>query len=423
MTKIRASKCEIREVSVDEERIFLNMYHYQEYAESRICYGLYYKNDLVCLMSFCKPRFNHFYSWELLRLCTKKDYQIYGGASKLFNYFLDENDVGNGIISYCNRDKFNGKVYKILGFRSNGITKGYHYEKDGKIIKRYQMQKNKNKKLENIQKTIEAFGGTYYKNLSEKENAERNGFKKIEDKIGQELFIFGDKARMYIYKIVFDDGKTYIGQHIQYNENDKYVTSSSYYKQGHNIKSKSILIEVNDRFTLDFMETVCILSDKAENGKNNVNGNKGNFIYNHPYNIGKQRNYKWSENTRSKFSETRKGHLTSEETKDKISKANKGKVRTEEMRKHISDAHKGYKMPEKQRKKISLSMKGGNQTSFKKGYNMNDETKAKISNSSTKYVYIEISTNECHTMKEWQEIYGYSRNKINNANKFKKELK
>ena len=104
MNKIRASKCTIMDVERSEEAEFLNSNHYQGYIPSPYCKGLYYNNELVCLMSFGKPRFNKNYDWELLRLCTKQNYTVYGGASKLFHSF----QLDGSIISYCNEDKFSG---------------------------------------------------------------------------------------------------------------------------------------------------------------------------------------------------------------------------------------------------------------------------------------------------------------------------
>lgn len=365
--KYRASKLTIREVTTTEERDFLEAYHYQGYFPSKLCFGLYDENELIELMSFGKPRFNHFYSWELLRLCTKADTIVYGGASKLFKHFLSLVDIGNGVLSYCNRDKFDGKVYKALGFVSNGIKKGYKYEKNGVVYHRSAFTRA----------ILEKLYPQYPRDLYTEADVMRlEGFTRIDDKIGQETFIFGDKAKMYVYKITFDDGKTYVGQHIQYKENDGYVTSSKY-AENHKIQNREILFYAKDRFTLDLIESVCILDDKA-NGTN-VNGNYGNYFFSHPCNVGIPRNYYWTDATREKFRKTMTGHTTSEETKEKISIANKGKVRTQEQREHISEAHKGYVMPEEQKQKISKSMKGGNSTSFKKGHTMSDEIRKKIS--------------------------------------------
>ncbi|QXO06016.1 hypothetical protein [Campylobacter phage CJLB-10] len=66
-----ARKCILKQVSKSEEKEFLNKNHLQGFTGSSICYGLYFNNELVCLMSFGKPRFTNKYDWELIRLCTK----------------------------------------------------------------------------------------------------------------------------------------------------------------------------------------------------------------------------------------------------------------------------------------------------------------------------------------------------------------
>lgn len=78
-------------------------------------------------MTFGKPRYNKNFNWELLRLCSHKDYIIIGGSNKLFGYFLKNND--GSIISYCDNSKFNGDVYLKLGFslRDFGKPKKHWY--------------------------------------------------------------------------------------------------------------------------------------------------------------------------------------------------------------------------------------------------------------------------------------------------------
>lgn len=108
--------CIVKIVPLNEEKEFLNNYHLQGYIKSELCLGLYYNNELIQLMSFCKSRFNKNYEYELLRLCTKYGYEVINGSNKLLNYFIN-NYKPKSIISYCNLDKFNGKVYEELGFK------------------------------------------------------------------------------------------------------------------------------------------------------------------------------------------------------------------------------------------------------------------------------------------------------------------
>ena len=113
--RIFARNCEVREVDLDTTNEFLNLYHLQNTCRNQeFRLGLYYNNELVEIMTFGTPRFNHNYQWELLRLCTRPDYVVVGGANKLFNYFIEHYNPSS-IISYCDDSKFSGNVYTHLG--------------------------------------------------------------------------------------------------------------------------------------------------------------------------------------------------------------------------------------------------------------------------------------------------------------------
>ena len=122
-TTLYARKCEIKEVSIKDANDFLNLYHLQgSLTKQTICLGLYYNNELIELMTFGKPRYNKNYEYELLRLCTHKDYRVTGGTQRLFKYFVD-NFKPESIISYCDISKFSGEVYDKLGFTLKSISK------------------------------------------------------------------------------------------------------------------------------------------------------------------------------------------------------------------------------------------------------------------------------------------------------------
>ena len=121
--QIYARNCEIKEISLKEANDFLNLYHLQNgVVKQEIRLGLYYRNNLVEVMTFGKPRYNKNYEYELLRLCTHKDYTITGGTQKLFKYFIEQYNPSS-IISYCDKSKFTGNVYGRLGFKLSGEAK------------------------------------------------------------------------------------------------------------------------------------------------------------------------------------------------------------------------------------------------------------------------------------------------------------
>lgn len=129
--KIYARKCEIKEVKPNEARIFLDENHIQGFVKSNLKFGLYYKDQLVSLMSF-----DHFEGrkkmendeWNLNRFCTKLNTNVIGGASKLLKYFIDNYNPLR-IVSYADKDLSNGSLYKILGF-----NKVYESKPDYKYI-------------------------------------------------------------------------------------------------------------------------------------------------------------------------------------------------------------------------------------------------------------------------------------------------
>ena len=96
--------------------------------------GLSLDNDIIQVMTFGKPRYNKNYQWELLRLCTKSNYIVIGGAEKLFKYFI-KNYNPESIISYCDNSKFRGDVYLNLGFNEQWATNPSKiWSKDDKYV-------------------------------------------------------------------------------------------------------------------------------------------------------------------------------------------------------------------------------------------------------------------------------------------------
>lgn len=81
-------------------------------------------------MTFGKPRYNKNYQYELLRL-SSSDKQVTGGSGRLFKYFIN-NYNPKSIISYCDNSKFNGEVYKKLGFELKDYGKPTCHWFDGK---------------------------------------------------------------------------------------------------------------------------------------------------------------------------------------------------------------------------------------------------------------------------------------------------
>ena len=130
-----ARKLEVKEVDKKECNEFLNNYHLQNTCNGQeIRLGLYKDNELIEIMTFGKPRYNKNYEWELLRLCTKPEYKVVGGAEKLFKHFIELVNP-KSIISYCDNSKFSGEVYTRLGFTQKGKpSPSLHWSKGSEHI-------------------------------------------------------------------------------------------------------------------------------------------------------------------------------------------------------------------------------------------------------------------------------------------------
>lgn len=143
--KIFARKCEIKEVGYEESSKFLEQNHIQGNCVSKIRLGLYYNEELVSLMTFCKQRFGKSREGvlELNRFCNKLDHVIVGAASKLFSYFIKKYEFTE-IISYADRSWSQGDLYYKLGFTFvEKCEPRYHYVVNGKRVNRENFQKYK----------------------------------------------------------------------------------------------------------------------------------------------------------------------------------------------------------------------------------------------------------------------------------------
>lgn len=122
-TNVYARNCEIRKIELAEANLFLEINHLQGGLRNQeYCYGLFFENKLVEVMTFGKPRYTKRYQYELLRLCTLNGVKVIGGANKLFKHFVDEVKP-ESIVSYCDNSKFNGEVYLKLEMKLVKQTK------------------------------------------------------------------------------------------------------------------------------------------------------------------------------------------------------------------------------------------------------------------------------------------------------------
>lgn len=175
----RKTTIEYIEDSVADE--FLNMYHLQGTVRNQlVCLGLFIGNELYSVMTFGIPRYTKKYQWELLRYATRFEYEIVGGAQKLFKHFIDDIQP-ESIVSYCDLSKFNGETYVRLGFkhlRDNTPNKIWS-KRDKKITDNLLRQLGYDK----------LFGTNYGKGTNNEQLMIQNGWRSVYD-CGQGVYVW-----------------------------------------------------------------------------------------------------------------------------------------------------------------------------------------------------------------------------------------
>ena len=327
MRKIRASKCEIREVPTSEQREFLNKNHVQGYTPCSLCLGLYLGDELVYLQSYGNVRRDniHYATWDMKRMCGPKDAYVYGGASKLLKYFLNNYDLGKGLVTYCDPEVFDGHTYEKIGFTLHHIcSDDYRYVKDGV---EYTKQHGKKSciwaRLKKENPDIEPFDVWKTKH-TEREMMEKLGYERVMHK-GLIAYVIMGEPKWYIYDIEIN-GYHYVGQHQYYKSlNDNYYGSGiilNNMQNKYNTKgNKTVLCYgLKNKIAADTAEKAYIEASRKKYGElhkggKNINiadgGQGGNFA-------------PWTEERKNKISESkRKSYSEHPELRQKISKARK----------------------------------------------------------------------------------------------------
>lgn len=179
--KIYARYCEVHSLDTVTADIFTSKNHLSGSCKGQFeNYGLYYGGELVMVMTFGSPRYNKKYDFELLRLCSKSDMNIVGGASKLFRRFI-QNNPGKSVISYCDASKFKGDVYEKLGMK-------YLYTSEPNVV----WSKGKKYVTSNLLRQRgydQLFGTSYGKGTSNEELMIENGWLPVCD-CGQKVYVY-----------------------------------------------------------------------------------------------------------------------------------------------------------------------------------------------------------------------------------------
>ncbi len=162
--KFYARECEVREVDTKEARNFESQHCFYGKRGASLNLGLYTKKEkngipagtLIMLYTFGKNFFGKDNSIEVLRVGTKRNANVSGGASKLLTYFLEHYPVlhmGGNVVPveklkfYSDYDHNIGGSMDQLGFQFVNYSKGgfmNYWVETGEIKSR---QPNKHKEV------------------------------------------------------------------------------------------------------------------------------------------------------------------------------------------------------------------------------------------------------------------------------------
>lgn len=130
---LHADDCTIKNTDIRLSEEFLSLNHLQGNCRSKYKYGLYYKEELVSLMTFSRHKDD---IYEIKRYCNKKNYKIIDSDEKLLTYFINKIKPKSVI---CNVDRIwsEDDFLKNFGFIHINDTKPDYTYVTGDGHKRY----------------------------------------------------------------------------------------------------------------------------------------------------------------------------------------------------------------------------------------------------------------------------------------------
>lgn len=122
LPSIMARKCEIMKIHNDIAKEFLERFHIQGYSNSTLSYGAYFKDILVGVMTFTKTGEEG--KWVLSRFATNNTYKYSGLGSKMFKFFIKENNPIS-VKSFADRrwTVDTNNLYQKMGFTLTEVLK------------------------------------------------------------------------------------------------------------------------------------------------------------------------------------------------------------------------------------------------------------------------------------------------------------
>ena len=180
--KIFGRKCEIREIKNRIKSRFLESNHLQGNCNDKIRFGLFHDNKLVSVITFGKLRRvtgskDKKDNYELIRFCSKINYNIIGGFSKLLNHFIKEYNPSN-IITYADV-RWSGINSLNTLYNKNGFS--FIHKSEPSYYYRHKNRLNREHRFNYRKSVLKDKLETFDPELTEWENMQLNGYDRIWD--------------------------------------------------------------------------------------------------------------------------------------------------------------------------------------------------------------------------------------------------
>ncbi len=167
--KLNARELEIRPVPPAVCRDFMTISHLSGDVPATYRIGLWDGDQPLSMVTVGPSRFSERFKYEVLRFATRPGFAVRGAAARLFAQV--RRDLDGKIVSFSDGLIGTGRVYELCGFQFDGQTgPGYFWEKDGRVLQRYQTQKHKLREL---------LGDSFSQEKSETELMQEAGWRKV----------------------------------------------------------------------------------------------------------------------------------------------------------------------------------------------------------------------------------------------------
>jgi len=185
--KVFARNCRVESISYPLAAKFMNDNHLQGEHPSSINYGLWKNDELVSVMTFCKPRFSKKYDLEMIRFCNKINTSVVGSAGKLLSQ-VTKKFPGSSIVSYADRRWSDGDLYQSLGFTLSHHSKpAYWYVSTYPLNRESRIKYQKHKLCKD----------GYDSSLTEREIMQQRGYHRIWD-CGNSVWVLNFNTEMQV---------------------------------------------------------------------------------------------------------------------------------------------------------------------------------------------------------------------------------